>query len=160
MKTATGSRKYGFQIALIWAVVTVFTGSALAEEAYKVGGIFSVTGRASFLGDPEKKSMEMAIDAVNAAGGIDGRKLEAVIYDTEGDPTKAVMGISKLLNKDNVLAVIGPSTDPHHPCGHALRREDGNSAHQLRSRQQDHPAGQSLGVQNRSKRHPGRPDDL
>ncbi|WP_373499175.1 ABC transporter substrate-binding protein [Desulfococcus sp.] len=112
MKTATGSRKYGFQIALIWAVVTVFTGSALAEEAYKVGGIFSVTGRASFLGDPEKKSMEMAIDAVNAAGGIDGRKLEAVIYDTEGDPTKAVMGISKLLNKDNVLAVIGPSTTP------------------------------------------------
>ena len=112
MRTATGSKQYGRRIALIWAIVMVFTGSALAEEAYKVGGIFSVTGRASFLGDPEKKSMEMAIDAVNAAGGIDGRKLEAVIYDTEGDPTKAVMGISKLLNKDNVIAIIGPSTTP------------------------------------------------
>ena len=54
----------------------------------------------------------MMIDAINAAGGVDGRKLEAVIYDTEGDPTKAVMGISKLLNKDNVLAIIGPSTTP------------------------------------------------
>jgi branched-chain amino acid transport system substrate-binding protein len=112
MQTTTGIKRNGWWILLTWAIVTIFTGSALAEEAYKIGGIFSVTGRASFLGDPEKKSMEMMIDNINTAGGIDGRKLEAVIYDTEGDPTKAVMGISKLLNKDNVLAIIGPSTTP------------------------------------------------
>jgi branched-chain amino acid transport system substrate-binding protein len=56
--------------------------------------------------------MEMMIESINAAGGIDGRQLEAVIYDTEGDPTKAVMAISKLINKDNVLAIVGPSTTP------------------------------------------------
>ena len=112
MQTRTGIRRNVWWMLLTCAIVTVFAGSALAEEVYKIGGIFSVTGRASFLGDPEKKSMEMMIDALNAAGGVDGRKLEAVIYDTEGDPTKAVMGISKLLNKDNVLAIIGPSTTP------------------------------------------------
>lgn len=112
MQTRTGIRRNVWWMLLTWAIITVFAGSALAEEVYKIGGIFSVTGRASFLGDPEKKSMEMMIDALNAAGGVDGRKLEAVIYDTEGDPTKAVMGISKLLNKDNVLAIIGPSTTP------------------------------------------------
>lgn len=112
MKRATGSKRYGFGIALTCAAILAFSGTAPAEEVYKVGGLFSVTGRASFLGDPEKKSMEMAVAAINAAGGIDGRKLEAVIYDTEGDPTKAVMGISKLLNKDNVIAVIGPSNTP------------------------------------------------
>lgn len=112
MQTLTGVRRNGWRLLLTWAVVTIFAGGAFAEETYKIGGIFSVTGRASFLGDPEKKSMEMVIEKINAAGGIDGRKLEAVIYDTEGDPTKAVMSVSKLLNKDKVLAIIGPSTTP------------------------------------------------
>ncbi len=46
----------------------------LAKSVYKVGGIFSSTGRASFLGDPEKKTMEMMVEKINAAGGIDGHK--------------------------------------------------------------------------------------
>ncbi len=85
---------------------------ASAEETYTIGGIFSVTGPASFLGDPEKNSMEMAVREINEAGGIDGRKLETVIYDTEGDPSKAVMSTSKLINKDRVDAIIGPSRTP------------------------------------------------
>lgn len=86
--------------------------SAAAQEPYKIGGIFSVTGPASFLGDPEKKSLEMVIKNINAQGGIDGRMLEGIIYDTEGDPSKAVMAVSKLINKDQVLAIIGPSRTP------------------------------------------------
>ena len=83
-----------------------------AADVYKIGGIFSVTGPASFLGDPEKRSLEMAVEMINAAGGIDGHKLETIIYDTEADPQKAVSGINKLINKDRVVAVIGPSTTP------------------------------------------------
>jgi branched-chain amino acid transport system substrate-binding protein len=83
-----------------------------SAEAYKIGGIFSVTGPQSFLGDPEKKSMEMFVEAINAQGGIDGHPLEAIIYDDEGDPTKANLAANKLISKDNVLAVIGPSTTP------------------------------------------------
>ncbi|MFW6080588.1 MAG: ABC transporter substrate-binding protein [Desulfosalsimonas sp.] len=89
--------------------------SALAEsgaETYKIGGIFSVTGPASFLGDPEKKSMQLAIDEINEEGGVDGRKLEAVIYDTEGDPSKTVTSVGKLINRDRVTAIIGPSRTP------------------------------------------------
>ncbi len=71
-----------------------------------------MTGPQSFLGDPEKKSMEMVVDAINAQGGIDGHLLEAVIYDDEGDPTKANLAANKLISKDNVLAVIGPSLTP------------------------------------------------
>ena len=81
-------------------------------EPYKIGGIFAVTGPSSFLGDPEKKSMEMAVDEINAKGGIDGRKLEAVIYDTEGDPGKTVLAANKLISKDNVIAIVGPSVTP------------------------------------------------
>jgi branched-chain amino acid transport system substrate-binding protein len=86
--------------------------SSWSAEPYKVGGVFSVTGAQSFLGDPEKKSMEMLVEAINAKGGIDGHPLEAVIYDDEGDPTKAVLAANKLISKDNVIAVLGPSLTP------------------------------------------------
>ncbi|SHI65974.1 amino acid/amide ABC transporter substrate-binding protein, HAAT family [Desulfatibacillum alkenivorans DSM 16219] len=90
----------------------VFAPGAFAKDTYKIGGIFSVTGGASFLGAPEKMSMQMVVDQINAAGGIDGHMLEAVIYDTKGDPTEAVNFANKLINKDRVLAIVGPSTTP------------------------------------------------
>lgn len=102
-----------FTVLAAVAVLTMLGFSGVqAAEPYKIGGIFSVTGSSSFLGDPEKKSLELAVEEINAKGGIDGHQIEAVIYDTEGDPTKAVMGASKLISKDQVLAIIGPSTTP------------------------------------------------
>jgi branched-chain amino acid transport system substrate-binding protein len=100
--------------AVILSVILMFlcSNAAWAKDVYKIGGIFAVTGPASFLGDPEKKSMEMAIQAINAEGGIDGHMLESVIYDTEGDPQKAVNAVSKLINKDKVIAIVGPSRTP------------------------------------------------
>ncbi len=82
-----------------------------AEEIseYKIGAIFSVTGRASFLGDPEKKTAEMVVDQINAAGGINGKPIKLIVYDDEGDATKCNLHAKKLIEQDNVLAVIGPS---------------------------------------------------
>jgi branched-chain amino acid transport system substrate-binding protein len=79
------------------------------KGAYKVGAVFSVTGRASFLGDPEKKTAEMIAEQINKAGGINGKKLELIVYDTEGDATKANLEVKKLITQDKVSAVIGPS---------------------------------------------------
>ncbi len=112
MKRLNCFKKCALFIIPLIAGAFFFSGPALAEETYKIGGIFSVTGPASFLGDPEKKSMEMAIEQINAAGGIDGKMLEAVIYDTEGDPQRAVQGTTKLINKDQVIAIVGPSLTP------------------------------------------------
>jgi len=47
---------------------------------------------------------------INKAGGIKGRKLELIVYDTQGDATKAVQGVNKLIKDDKVVAIIGPST--------------------------------------------------
>ena len=106
----------GMKKSVIAALFLVFillpASSLMAASVYKVGGIFSSTGRASFLGDPEKKTMEMMVEKINAAGGIDGHMLEAVIYDSEGDPAKAVSAVNKLIHKDKVLAIVGPSTTP------------------------------------------------
>ncbi|MGD9082055.1 MAG: ABC transporter substrate-binding protein [Desulfobacterales bacterium] len=92
-----------FVTGLLISQANAFKGS------YKVGAVFSVTGRASFLGDPEKKTAEMLAEKINAAGGINGKKLELVIYDDEGDATKCNLAVKKLITRDKVCAVIGPS---------------------------------------------------
>jgi branched-chain amino acid transport system substrate-binding protein len=82
---------------------------AAEKKAYKVGAVFSVTGPASFLGDPEKKTAEMLSEQINKAGGINGHRLELIVYDDEGDATKCNLAVKKLITKDKVCAIIGPS---------------------------------------------------
>lgn len=53
------------------------------KQPYKIGGIFAVTGPASFLGDPEKSSMELVIDQINKKGGIDGHICWKVLSMTQ-----------------------------------------------------------------------------
>ena len=83
---------------------------SFAAGTIKIGGLFAVTGPASFLGEPEKKTLEMLVKETNDKGGINGMKLEAVIYDTTGDATKAVQLATKLIKDDKVSVIIGPST--------------------------------------------------
>ncbi len=100
-------------LALAAAMLSILLpGQSWGKEPYRIGGIYSITGPSSFLGDPEKKSMEMAVEEINSKGGIDGHPLEAVILDTEGDPTKAVLAANKLISKENVIAIVGPSLTP------------------------------------------------
>ena len=97
---------------LLLAVALAWSGCAKKEEPkapYKIGGIFAITGRASFLGEPERNSMELLAEQINAQGGVNGHPIELVIYDTEGDATKALLNANKLIEKDNVLAIVGPS---------------------------------------------------
>jgi branched-chain amino acid transport system substrate-binding protein len=61
------------------------------------------------LGDPEKKTVEMLVQKINAAGGINGVPLNVVIYDDESDATKCALAVKKLMTEDKVLVVIGPS---------------------------------------------------
>jgi branched-chain amino acid transport system substrate-binding protein len=90
--------------------VMLLTAVAFAAEPLKIGALFSVTGPPSFLGEPERNTAQMVVDEINKSGGIKGRKLELVIYDTAGDATKAVQLANKLIKDDNVVAIIGPST--------------------------------------------------
>jgi branched-chain amino acid transport system substrate-binding protein len=83
--------------------------SAFAADAIKIGAVLSVTGPASFLGEPEKNTLLMMQDQLNAAGGINGQKVEVVVYDDESDVNKCVMAAKKLLDQDQVSVVIGPS---------------------------------------------------
>lgn len=99
----------------ITTVLALFTLLCLSTVAFaaapiKIGGLFAVTGPASFLGEPERNTAQMVVDEINKAGGVKGRKIELITYDTGGDATKAVQLANKLVKNDNVVAIIGPST--------------------------------------------------
>lgn len=78
-------------------------------EPIKIAGIFALTGRAAHIGTAQRDAVLIAIDEVNEQGGINGRKLEMVMEDTESDPTKAVMALKKILEAEDVVAIIGPT---------------------------------------------------
>ena len=84
--------------------------SASAAEPYRIGAAFALTGPAASIGEPSKNIAEMLLADINAAGGVNGRSIELVSYDTESDPTRAVAVIQRLISNDNVLAIIGPTT--------------------------------------------------
>jgi branched-chain amino acid transport system substrate-binding protein len=99
----------GLALALAGVFVILFgCGPSAKSQTYLVGAIFSITGPASYLGEPERNSLEMVAEALNAKGGINGHPVKLVIYDDEGDVTKARLHASKLIN-EGVQAIIGPS---------------------------------------------------
>ena len=81
---------------------------APSGEPIKIGAILPVSGQYAPMGDPMKKSIELAQETINAAGGIAGRPLQLVIYDDEADQAKSLQLTDRLINEDKVVAIIGP----------------------------------------------------
>lgn len=101
--------------AVILAVSFLILGSFLnasgaEKKPYTVGAVFSVTGGASFLGEPERNTVKMVEEWVNAGGGIQGHPLKVIVEDTKSEESQAVLAVRKLLEKDKVIAIVGPST--------------------------------------------------
>ena len=87
---------------------------ALAAQAQtapiRIGAFLSVTGPAAFLGDPEQKTLQLYVERLNAAGGVLGRKLELIAYDSAGDAEKARVFVKRLIEQDGVDVIVGGST--------------------------------------------------
>lgn len=81
--------------------------SAQSGDPIKVGSLFSVTGPPAVVGDKMRKGLELAVDELNADGGVDGRRLEVVFYDPAGDTAKAVDQTRRLISRDDVDVVVG-----------------------------------------------------
>ncbi len=82
------------------------------NEPVRIGAIFSVTGDASFRGNPQKKAVEMLAAQVNAEGGVlGGRPLEVITEDDGSIPDGAAKAARDLIEQ-GVVAIIGPSTTP------------------------------------------------
>jgi branched-chain amino acid transport system substrate-binding protein len=80
--------------------------------AIKIATVTAVTGPASSLGKPEKDTATMLQAQLTASGGVGGRPVQIITYDSETDPTKAVLLMKKAVTEDNVFAVVGGTTSP------------------------------------------------
>jgi branched-chain amino acid transport system substrate-binding protein len=100
-------------IAILVLVFTVgVSGVVKAADAptIKIGAIFAKTGGAAYLGEPEWKTAEMLVEKINKGGGVNGKKIELIMKDSGSKPENAVSLAKQLIDEDNVLAIIGPST--------------------------------------------------
>ncbi|HVL16767.1 MAG TPA: ABC transporter substrate-binding protein, partial [Gemmatimonadales bacterium] len=76
----------------------------------RIGSVLSITGGAAFLGDPMLKSLQLYVERINAAGGVNGRRLELIHYDDGSDAAKANTFARRLIESDRVDLIIGPTS--------------------------------------------------
>jgi branched-chain amino acid transport system substrate-binding protein len=110
MKSTQARSSFKRGLAAVAATFALFAGPAVAQEPIKIGAFLSVTGGAAFLGDPEQKTLELYVEKINAAGGVLGRKLQLVSYDSAGDSEKARTFAKRLIEQDKVDVIVGGST--------------------------------------------------
>lgn len=106
-RTVRASRRAVIAAAALGAAM--LGGAAFAQDTYKIGAVYAVTGPASILGDVEAKAARLAVDEINAAGGIKGKKVELILEDSKSQETAAVLSIRKLITQDKVSVILGPS---------------------------------------------------
>lgn len=90
--------------------IVMFASAQPALAQTKIGAVLSVTGPASFLGDPEKRTLEMYVNQINAAGGVNGQKLQLIVYDDGGNANNAKTFATRLIEEDKIVAMVGGST--------------------------------------------------
>src|SRR5215207_1318157 len=100
------------KLAVKWlaAAAALALSASFAQAQIKIGAVLSATGGASFLGDPEKKTLEMYVADINAKGGIGGKKIELVVYDDASNPNQARTFATRLIEQDKVDALLAGST--------------------------------------------------
>jgi branched-chain amino acid transport system substrate-binding protein len=97
-----------FPFALVAALAgLIFAPSLSAQEPIKIGQFASLTGKEASLGQSSNKGTMMAIDDLNAAGGVLGRPLLLVTEDTQSKPGETATVVKKLISRDKVIALLG-----------------------------------------------------
>jgi len=93
-------------VSLAFAAAIVFATPGFAQNTIKIGELNSYKAQPAFL-DPYKKGWEMAIEEINAAGGVLGKKLEVVSRDDGANPGDAVRAAEELVTREGVVALAG-----------------------------------------------------
>lgn len=89
------------------AVALLLSLSVAGQNTVKIGVITSLTGSQAAFGEAHKNGYAIALDEINAKGGVLGKKVELDFYDDQSKPDQAVQGVSKLLDQDHVAMLLG-----------------------------------------------------
>ena len=95
------------------------SGSGADANTIKIGGLFELTGAVANYGTSGQKGTQLAVEQLNAKGGVNGKKLELVSADNKSEPSEAGNQATKLITKDKVSVIVGPCTyGSGYPSGH------------------------------------------
>ncbi|MGE5673789.1 MAG: ABC transporter substrate-binding protein [Mycobacterium leprae] len=83
--------------------------SSSSKQPIKLGAVFILSGPSAAYGIAQKAGVELAVTEINAGGGINGRPLDVIYEDSKGDKDQAINAARKLIDKDEVTAIIGPT---------------------------------------------------
>lgn len=97
-------------LAFASAVFALAGCSKKSSDTVKIGGVAPLSGSVAVYGVECKNGIDLAVEEINAAGGIAGKKIEFICEDDEGSPDKTVNAFKKLITKDGVKYVIGSLT--------------------------------------------------
>ncbi|MFP4409301.1 MAG: ABC transporter substrate-binding protein [Spirochaetaceae bacterium] len=97
-------------LVLLLLPLTLAFGSGQTEESdtITIGGILDLSGPTSVWGNAVANGAELAVDQINADGGIGGRQLELKVYDVKLSPQEAISAYNRLVDQDRATAVVGP----------------------------------------------------
>ncbi|AGC68001.1 high-affinity branched-chain amino acid ABC transporter systemsubstrate binding protein LivK [Thermoclostridium stercorarium subsp. stercorarium DSM 8532] len=92
--------------------LTLFTACSAgsSSDVIKIGINYELSGGSATYGQSSVEGIEMAIDEINQAGGINGKKIVTVKYDNESKESEAATLANKLVSQDKVVAILGPAT--------------------------------------------------
>lgn len=90
------------------AALSLLASAAWSQETIKIGNIVVSAGPLKVTGETAITAADIAVKEINDAGGINGKQIELVRFDTGGDPKQASVGARKLAQDDKVLAIVGP----------------------------------------------------
>jgi branched-chain amino acid transport system substrate-binding protein len=102
------TRRQALASAAAAVASTLAKPAIAAKEPILIGYLPALTGPSSSTGIGINRGVQLAVQEINAAGGIDGRQIELIVRDTQSDPTKAVNGAAELSRAQKVSAVLGP----------------------------------------------------
>src|SRR3982074_3163340 len=94
------------------AAQTKVTNEGISATEIVIGTHQDLSGPIKVWGVPVSNGMKMAVEEVNAAGGINGRKVRMILEDNGYDPKKAVLASQKMVERDKIFAMIGPMGSP------------------------------------------------
>ncbi len=100
------------------AALSLIAGAALPAWAHaqgepiRMGAVVSATGPAGFVGDPQRKTIELLVRRVNEGGGLLGRKIDLTVYDDQSDPNNANTFTKRLIESDKVDVLLGGTISP------------------------------------------------
>ncbi len=109
-----------FVLVCVWLPVMAASGSVIAEEIL-IGEYGSLTGDHATFGISTKNGIDMAVDEINAAGGVLGKKVRVIVEDDQGQAEEAQTVVTKLITNDKVVAVLGEVASSRQSCGRAGR---------------------------------------